>query len=163
MFTPDQPEDAGIAASSLGTLREAFTASAEHQIKLPKPEKHTWMLLEKLWSRLHVDHSDTFNSWGPTSWWLSMHTLKYMYPCIHSTVSTSTKSSFWGARFWHPHKTTSFYSEKFQAWCRERGTTHLTGAPYRPATNGAFMQALCKSALQEFLMANPSGRHLLPK
>ena len=60
---------------------------------------------------------------------------------------------------------TSFSSEEFQAWCRERGIIHLTGAPYHPATNGAaerlvqtFKQALVKSslppktALQEFLM-----------
>ena len=88
-------------------------------------------------------------SWGPTIHAYS----KCMYPCMHSTVSTSTKSSCWGARFWHPHTTNSFYSEEFQAWGRERGTTHLTGAPYHPATNGAFMQALCKSALD----ADPSG------
>ena len=56
-------------------------------------------------------------------------------------------------------------SGEFQAWCQERGITHLTGAPYHPATNGAaerlvqtFKQALKKSsspprqALQEFLM-----------
>lgn len=50
-------------------------------------------------------------------------------------------------------------------WCYEQGITHLTGAPYHPATNGAaerlvqtFKQALKKSesspraALQEFLL-----------
>ena len=60
---------------------------------------------------------------------------------------------------------TSFVSEEFQAWCKERGITHLTGAPYHPATNGAaerlvrtFKQALTKSSLPpraaalEFLM-----------
>ena len=99
------------------------------------------------------------------------------YPCIHPNTSTSTKSTtelleqdF--AHFVYPHtivhvsdNATSFSSEEFQAWCRERGITHLTGAPYHPATSGAaerlvqtFKQALCKSslapqaALQEFLM-----------
>ena len=56
-------------------------------------------------------------------------------------------------------------SQEFQAWCKQRGIVHLTGAPYHPATNGAakrliqsFKQALRKSslppkeALQEFLM-----------
>ena len=60
---------------------------------------------------------------------------------------------------------TTFTSEEFQSWCKERGITHLTGAPYHPATNGAaerlvqtFKKALTKSslppkrALQEFLM-----------
>ena len=60
---------------------------------------------------------------------------------------------------------TTFMSQEFQAWCKQRGIVHLTGAPYHPATNGAaerliqsFKQALRKSslppkeALQEFLM-----------
>lgn len=89
--------------------------------------------------------------------------------------STSTKSTtelleqdF--AHFGYPHtivsdNATSFSSEEFKSWCRERGITHLTGAPYHPATNGAakrlvqtFKQALSKSslppwaALQEFLI-----------
>ena len=59
----------------------------------------------------------------------------------------------------------TFTSEEFQHWCKERGITHLTGAPYHPATNGAaerlvqtFKQALRKSslplkrALQDFMM-----------
>ena len=59
---------------------------------------------------------------------------------------------------------TSFSSEEFQSWCCKRGITHLTGAPYHPATNGTverlvqtFKQALSKSslpphaALQEFM------------
>ena len=72
--------------------------------------------------------------------------------------------------FWYPHtivsdNATTFSLEEFQAWCRERGIIHLTGAPYHPATNGAaerlvqtFKQALVKfslppkTALQEFLM-----------
>ena len=59
----------------------------------------------------------------------------------------------------------TFTSEEFQHWCKERGITHLTGAPYHSATNGTaerlvqtFTQALRKStltpkrALHEFLM-----------
>ena len=59
----------------------------------------------------------------------------------------------------------TFHSEVFQSWCKECGITHLIGAPYHPATNGAaerlvqtFKQALRKSsfaakqALQKFLM-----------
>ena len=74
------------------------------------------------------------------------------------------------AHFGYPHTLVSdnastFTSEEFQSWCKERGITHLTGAPYHPATNGAaehlvqtFKQALRKSLLstkrasQEFLM-----------
>ena len=63
------------------------------------------------------------------------------------------------------HNATSFTLEEFQEWCRERGITHLSGAPYHPATNGAaerlvqsFKSSLRKSSLppksslQEFLM-----------
>ena len=74
------------------------------------------------------------------------------------------------AHFGYPHtlvtdNATTFMSQEFQAWCKQRGKLHLTGAPYHPATNGAaerliqsFKQALRKSslppkeALQEFLM-----------
>ena len=74
------------------------------------------------------------------------------------------------AHFGNPHSivsdnATTFKSEEFQQWCRERGITHLTGTPYHPATNGAaerlmqsFKQSFKKSkrppkeALQEFLM-----------
>ena len=94
---------------------------------------------------------------------------------IHPTTSTSSKSTtaileqeF--AHFGYPHtlvtdNATTFMSQEFQAWCKQRGIVHLTGAPYHPATNGAaerliqsFKQALRKSslppkeALQDFLM-----------
>ncbi|XP_014767890.1 uncharacterized protein K02A2.6-like [Octopus bimaculoides] len=58
-----------------------------------------------------------------------------------------------------------YLSEEFQSWCKERGFTDLTGAPYHPATKGAterlvqlFKQELRNSslppkrALQDFLM-----------
>ena len=147
------------------------TACAEHQKKPPKPANHPWMLPEKPWSRVHVDHAINFLG----SNWLVLIDAYSKYPCIHPAASTSTKSTtelleqdF--AHFGYPHtivsdNATSFSSEEFQSWCRERGITHLTGAPYHPATNGAaerlvqtFKQALSKSslppraALQEFLI-----------
>ena len=49
---------------------------------------------------------------------------------------------------------TTFMSEEFQSWCKEKGITHLTCAPYHPATNGAaerlvqtFKKAWKKSSL----------------
>ena len=120
---------------------------------------------------MHVDQAINFLG----SNWLVLIDAFSKYPCIHPTSSTSTKSTtdlleqdF--AHFGYPHSivsdnATSFASEEFQSWCRERGITHLKGAPYHPATNGAaerlvqtFKQALSKSslppqaALQEFLM-----------
>ena len=48
-------------------------------------------------------------------------------------------------------------SKEFQAWCKQRGIVHLTGALYHPATNGAAERLRKtslprKEALQEFLM-----------
>jgi len=147
------------------------TSCAEHQNKPEKPPVHPWMLPEKPWSRIHIDHAINFMG----SNWLVLVDAYSKYPCIHPTSSTSTKATtelleqdF--AHFGYPHtivsdNATSFMSEEFKQWCKERGIIHLTGAPYCPATNGAaerlvqtFKQALKKStlppkvALQEFLM-----------
>ena len=146
-------------------------ACGEHQNKPPKPPVHPWMLPEKPWSRVHIDHAINFMGTN----WLVITDAYSKYPCIHQTTSTSTRATLDlleedFAHFGYPHtlvsdNATTFKSEEFQSWCRERGITHLTGAPYHPATNGAaerlvqtFKQALRKSslppkrALQEFLM-----------
>ncbi|XP_062521210.1 uncharacterized protein K02A2.6-like [Corticium candelabrum] len=147
------------------------TACAEHQNKPAKAANHPWMLPEKPWSRVHVDHAIDFMGHN----WLVVVDSYSKYPCIHPTSSTSTKSTtrlleedF--AHFGYPHalvsdNATSFTSQEFKTWCQERGIVHLTGAPYHPATNGAaerlvqtFKNSLKKSskppreALQEFLM-----------
>ncbi|KAL5515676.1 hypothetical protein EMCRGX_G000877 [Ephydatia muelleri] len=156
--------------SNIMDLCHHCTVCAEHQNKPPKPEKNPCMLPEKAWSRVHIDHAINFLG----SNWLVLIDAYSKYPCIHTTTS-STKSTtelleqdF--SHFSYPHaivsdNATTFSSEEFQSWCREMGITHLTGAPYYPATNGAaerlvqtFKHALSKStlppraALQEFLM-----------
>ena len=143
----------------------------EHQNKPSKPPVHPWMMPEKPWSRLHLDHAINFMGKD----WLVITDAYSKYPCIHPTSSTSSRATIDlleedFAHFGFPHtivtdNATSFTSEEFQSWCKERGIIHLTGAPYHPATNGAaerlvqtFKQALRKSslppkgALQEFLM-----------
>ena len=144
----------------IGTLCRQCTACAEHQSQPPKLTNHPWMMPERPWSRLHVDHAINFMG----SNWLVLVDAYSRYPCIQPTQSTSTKAttelleeSF--AHFGYPHtlvtdNATTFTSEEFQEWCMKRGITHLRGAPYHPATNGAaerlvqsFKQALRKSAL----------------
>ena len=143
----------------------------EHQNKPSKLPVHPWMLPEKPWSRLHIDHAINFMGKN----WLVLTDAYSKYPCIHPSTSTSTRATLDlleedFAHFGYPHtlvtdNATSFTSEEFKEWCKDRGITHLTGAPYHPATNGAaerlvqtFKQALRKSslppnrALQEFLM-----------
>ena len=144
---------------------------AEHQSRPPKQPNHPWMLPEKPWSRIHLDHAINFLG----SNWLVIIDSYSKYPCIHPTTSVSSKATtdlleqdF--AHFGYPHtivtdNSSSLLSSEFQSWCQGRGIVHLTGAPYHPATNGAaerlvqtFKQALTKSplpprsALQEFLM-----------
>ena len=153
------------------TLGRNCTACAEHQNKPSKPANHPWMLPEKPWSRVHVDHAINFMGTN----WLVMIDAYSKYPCIHATSSTSTQATvnlleedF--AHFGYPHtivtdNAATFLSGEFQTWCQERGITHLTGAPYHPATNGAaerlvqtFKQSMRKTsrspktALQEFLL-----------
>ena len=143
----------------------------EHQNKPPKPAVHPWMLPEKPWSRLHLDHAINFMGYN----WLVLTDAYSKYPCIHPTQSVTAKATIDlleedFAHFGYPHtlvtdNASAFLSEEFQCWCKERGIAHLTGAPYHPATNGSaerlvqtFKQALRKSslpprkALQEFLM-----------
>ena len=147
------------------------TSCGQFQNKPDKPSIHPWMMPEKPWSRLHLDHAINFLGRN----WLVLVDAYSKYPCIHPTTSTSSKSTtaileqeF--AHFGYPHtlvtdNATTFMSQEFQAWCKQRGIVHLTGAPYHLATNGAaerliqsFKQALRKSslppkeALQEFLM-----------
>ena len=147
------------------------TSCGQFQNKPDKPSIHPWMMPEKPWSRLHLDHAINFLGRN----WLVLVDAYSKYPCIHPTTSTSSKSTtaileqeF--AHFGYPHtlvtdNATTFMSQEFQAWRKQRGIVHLTGAPYHPATNGAaerliqsFKQALRKSslppkeALQEFLM-----------
>ena len=147
------------------------TSCGQFQNNPDKPSIHPWMMPEKPWSRLHLDHAINFLGRN----WLVLVDAYSKYPCIHPTTSTSSKSTtaileqeF--AHFGYPHtlvtdNATTFMSQEFQAWCKQRGIVHLTGAPYHPATNGAaerliqlFKQALRKSslppkeALQEFLM-----------
>ncbi|KAL5517830.1 hypothetical protein EMCRGX_G003454 [Ephydatia muelleri] len=144
---------------------------AEHRNLPAKAPNHPWMVPEKPWSRLHLDHAINFMGTN----WLVLIDAYSKYPCIHPVSSTSSKATtelleqdF--AHFGYPHtivtdNATSFVSVEFQAWCKERGITHLTGALYHPATNGAaerlvqtFKQALNKSSLPpraavlEFLM-----------
>lgn len=147
------------------------TTCGEHQNSPAKALVHPWMLPEKPWSRVHLDHAINFLG----SNWLVVIDAYSKYPCIHQTTSTSTRATIDlleqdFAHFGYPHtlvtdNATAFTSEEFQEWCRARGIAHLTGAPYHPATNGAaerlvqtFKNALKKSplppkaALQEFLM-----------
>ena len=61
----------------------------EHQNKPSKPPVHPWMLSEKPWSLLHLDH--TINFMGKD--WLVITDAYSKYPCIHPTSSISTRAT----------------------------------------------------------------------
>ena len=75
--------------SGIMELCHKCTTCAEHQNKPPKPANHPWMLPEKPWSRVHVDHAINFLG----SNWLVLIDAFSKYPCIYLTSSTSTKST----------------------------------------------------------------------
>ena len=129
---------------------------------------------------MYINHAINFLG----SNWLILIDAHSKYSSIHPTNFTSTKSTTDLleqdlAHFSYPHtivmdNATSFSSEEFQAWCRERGI-HLTGAPYHPATNGAaehlvqtFKQALqvttatpnCTTGILNAILPDTSGRGL---
>ena len=156
--------------SDISKLGQQCGTCGQHQLATTQAPVHPWMMPEKPWSRIHVDHAIDFLG----QHWLVMIDAYSKYPCIYPTTSVSTQTtinlledSF--THFGYPHtivsdKATTFTSEVFQQYCKERGIVHLTGAPYHPATNGAakrlirtFKEALRKSskppkrALQEFL------------
>ena len=157
--------------SQIVDLCRTCLSCAEHQSNPPKAPVHPWMLPEKPWSRVHIDHAVNFMGHN----WFVLIDAYSKYPIIHQTTSTSSKATIQlleedFAHFGFPHtivsdNATSFSSGEFQSWCQEHGITHLAGAPYHPATNGAaerlvqsFKKSLRKSsllpksALQEFLM-----------
>jgi len=116
---------------------------AGHQSEPSKAAVHPWMLPEKLWSNLHIDHAINFLGYN----WLVVTDAYTKYPCIHATQLVSAKSTIKllqedFAHFCFPHTVVidcaaTFKSEEFQEFCKENGIVHLTGAPYHPATNGA--------------------------
>ena len=62
---------------------------AEHQTKPAKTANHPWMLPEKPWSRIQVDHAVNFLGTN----WLVLVDAYSKYPCIHPTTSMSTKAT----------------------------------------------------------------------
>ena len=68
--------------------RRCVTCAA-HQNKPIQAPAHPWLMPEKPWSRLHIDHAINFLS----SNWLVTINAYSKYPCIHSTQSVSSKST----------------------------------------------------------------------
>ena len=64
------------------------TACAEHQNNSPKAVNHPWIMLEKPWSRIYIDHA--INLMGKN--WLIMVDAYSKYPCIRPTTSVGTKA-----------------------------------------------------------------------
>ena len=110
------------------------TSCGEHQNKPPKMKNHQWMLPEKPWIRVHVDHAVNFMGNN----WLVIVDAYSKYPSIYPTTTVSSKSTMalleeMFAHFGNPHSlvtdnASSFTSGEFQEWCKERGIVHFTRA-----------------------------------
>ena len=143
----------------------------QHQSETTQAPVYPWMMPEKPWSKIHVDHAIDFLG----QHWLVMIDAYLKYPCIYPTRSVSTQTtvnlledSFTHFEYLHTivsNNATIFTTEVFQQYCKGRGIVHLTDAPYHPVINGAaehlirtFKETLRKSskppkqALQEFLL-----------
>ena len=77
-----------IDIAILDPCRQCSTC-AEHQSEPSKAAVHPWMLPEKPWSRLHIDHAINFLGFN----WLVVTDAYTKYPCIHATQSVSAKST----------------------------------------------------------------------
>ena len=164
--------------SDISKMSQQCGACVRHQSATTQAPVHPWIMPEKPWSKIHVDHAIDFLG----QHWLVVIDAYSKDPCIYFRMSVSTQTtinlldSF--TCFRYPHtivldNAATFTFEVFPQYCKERGIVHLTGAPYHPVTNGAaaclirtFKEALCKSskppkqALQEFLLMF-FGRRLL--
>ena len=104
------------------------TSCGQFQNKPDKPSIHPWMMPEKPWSRLHLDHAINFLGRN----WLVLVDAYSKYPCIHPTTSTSSKSTtaileqeF--AHFGYPHTLVTDLSSSNKRCCRAFDTIVQTG------------------------------------
>ncbi|KAK3745552.1 hypothetical protein RRG08_040227 [Elysia crispata] len=109
--------------SQIVDLCRTCLSCAEHQGNPPKAPVHPWVLPEKPWSRVHIDHAVNFMGHN----WLVLNDAYSKYPIIYQTTSTSSKATIQlleedFAHFEFPHaivsdNATSFSSGEFQSWC----------------------------------------------
>ena len=106
---------------NIADLLRGCTSCVEHQNAPEKAPIHPWILPEKPWSRIHVDHVINFMD----SNWLIVTDAYSKYPCIHSIQSIASKATMLHlehdfANFGYPHtivsdNATTFTSENFKS------------------------------------------------
>ena len=123
----------------------AMSICAGHQFEPLEAAVHPWMLPEKPWSRLRIDHAINFLGHN----WLVVTDAYNKYLCIHATQSDSAKSTIKllqedFAHFGFPQAVVADCAAVPSNRTRFRNSAKrmelsicLTGAPYHPATNGA--------------------------
>ena len=70
-------------------VANSCTSCAEHQKNPSKPANHPWMLPERPWSRVHVDHAISFMGEN----WIVVVDAYSKYPIIHPTTAVSTRAT----------------------------------------------------------------------
>ena len=79
-------------------VAKSCTSCNEHENNPSKSANHPWMLPEKLWSRVHVDHAINFMGEN----WLVIVDAYSKYPIIHPTMTVcvhKSHNSALGGRF----------------------------------------------------------------
>jgi transposase InsO family protein len=142
---------------------------------LPKPQYHSWEEPKQVWSRIHVDFA------GPiwNSKWLIIIDAKSKYPFVIDMHNNTTATNLIQALeqvfdFLGPPETlisdngppfTSFQMSKFY---EKYGISHITTAPYHPASNGlaerfvrSFKEAMLKQQHLGYLNKSIALRNVL--
>ena len=92
------------------------SSCSEFQNMPAKAANHPWMLPEKPWSRIHVDHAINFMG---TNWLVAVDSYS-KYPCIHPTNSVSSKETMRlleedFSHFGYPHTIVSDSSTSYKS------------------------------------------------
>ena len=125
-----------------------------HRPLPPKAPLHPWESPKRLWSRLHIDHTDPYLGKlylivvDAFSKWIEVH-------IVNSTSSEATIEKLRTLFSIHglpeqivSDNATSFTSQAFQHFTKSNGIKHILTSPYHPASNG-----LAERAVQTFKSA----------
>ena len=128
--------------SDIENYVKSCEACAVHARQPKKVELHPWEPEDQPWKRIHVDYVGPFKGYlfflvvDAYSKWPEVFQVKAM-----STEITMHRLESLFCRFGFPEvlvsdNGTQFTSQKFEAFCKERGINHLKTAPYHPQSNG---------------------------
>lgn len=103
----------------------------------------SWPQPSTPWERIHVDYAGPLEGKmhliivDAYSKWMEVESLQYATSTTTIKVLQRLFSQFGNPKVLVSDNGTQFTSQEFEQFLKQRGVTHLTSAPYFPATNGA--------------------------